>query len=312
MGSAYREKKVASIPNDPFAKPLLYGGLALLAAAVFVLVVNLFSTIEKNSTIGTDDTTMIEKAAQNNLAPIGSVVAVDKSVAPVARTGEQVYNAVCTACHATGVLDAPKLEKAAWTERAAKGLQGLLNSAINGLNQMPARGGDPSLTDEEMLSAVSYMADKADLGLVADAGDKTEAAPAAEATAETAPVTEQEAAPEAQTEAPAKDAAPAAAKAEPVSAETTAPVAQATESHSGIDGQKVYQSICFSCHDSGVAGSPKPDDKAAWAPRMAAGLPAMYDSVLKGKGAMPAKGGNPALSDDEIKAAVDWMIAESQ
>ncbi|CAA6803536.1 MAG: Cytochrome c5 [uncultured Thiotrichaceae bacterium] len=303
MGSAYREKKVASTPNDPFAKPLLFGGLALLVAAVFVLVASLISTIEKNSTIGADDPAMIEKVAQNNLAPIGSVVAVDKTVAPIARTGEQVYGAVCTACHATGVLNAPKLEKAAWTDRIAKGLQGLTTSAINGLNQMPARGGDPSLTDEEMLSAVQYMTDQAGLGLTADAGEKTEAAAPAEKMTEAEP----EATP-AQAEAPA---APVA-KAEPVVAAKAAPAEKAAAAHSSIDGQKIYQSICFSCHDSGVAGSPKPGDKAAWAPRLATGMSALYDSVLKGKGAMPAKGGNPALSDDEIKAAVDWMLAESQ
>ncbi len=301
MGSAYREKKVASTPNDPFAKPLLFGGLALLVAAVFVLVSSLISTIEKNSTIGADDPAMIEKVAQSNLAPIGSVIAVDKTVAPIARTGEQVYGAVCTACHATGVLDAPKLEKAAWTDRIAKGLQGLTTSAINGLNQMPARGGDPSLTDEEMLSAVQYMTDQAGLGLTADAEAKPAAAPAEKAA---------EAAPKA---VPAQAEAPAApvAKTEPAAAKT-APVTKTAAAHSSIDGQKIYQSICFSCHDNGVANSPKPGDKAVWEPRIAAGMTAMYDSVLKGKGAMPAKGGNPALSDDEIKAAVDWMIAGSQ
>lgn len=302
MGSAYRERKVASVPNDPFAKPLLFGGLALLAAAVFVLVSSLVNTIDKNSTIGTDDPAMIEKMAQKNLAPIGSVVAVDKTVAPIARTGEQVYGAVCTACHATGVLDAPKLEKAAWTDRIAKGLQGLTTSAINGLNQMPARGGDPSLTDEEMLSAVQYMADQAGLGLTADAGEKTEAAPDEKMT-EAASVAKQETAPETAS-AQAEESATSVAKA--------APVEKAAAAHSSIDGQKIYQSICFSCHDSGVAGSPKPGDKTVWEPRVAAGMSAMYDSVLKGKGAMPAKGGNPALSDDEIKAAVDWMVTESQ
>nr|CAA6821480.1 MAG: Cytochrome c5 [uncultured Thiotrichaceae bacterium] len=299
MGSAYREKKVASIPNDPFAKPLLIGGLALLAAAVFVLVSNLFNTIDKNSTIGTTDTAMIEKMAQNNLSPVGSVVAVDKTVAPIARTGEEIYNAVCISCHAAGVLDAPKLEQAAWAERAAKGLKGLMDSALNGLNQMPARGGDPSLTDEEMQDAVLYMTDKAGLDFAADAGEKADSAPV-EKTAETAPVAE----------SPAAKEAPAASSA-PVAKAIETPTAQAAP-HSSIDGRKIYQGICFSCHDSGIANSPKPGDKAVWEPRIAAGVPALYDSVIKGKGAMPAKGGNPALSDDEIKAAVDWMIAESQ
>lgn len=306
---------MASTPNDPFAKPVLIAGLALLAAAVFVLASNLFSTIQKNSTVGSDDSVMIETAAQDNLAPIGRVVAVDKSVAPVARSGAEVYNAVCTACHTTGVLGAPKLEQAAWTERAANGLESLLNNAINGINQMPARGGDPSITDEEMKSAVLYMTAEAGLDL-SDGAGSTDAAGDKEV-AETAPTaaTEQvtaEPEPAKEPEAPKAPAQEAQALAEPEAPKAEAPPAEPVAAHSSINGQKVYQSICFSCHDSGVAGSPKPGDKDAWAPRLSNGTDAMYDSVINGKGAMPAKGGNPALSDDEIKAAVDWMVAESK
>lgn len=78
------------------------------------------------------------------------------------------------------------------------------------------------------------------------------------------------------------------------------------------DGEKVYKSLCFSCHDSGVAGSPKLGDKAAWAPRIAAGMESVYAVSINGKGAMPAKGGNPALSDEEVKAAVDYMVSKSK
>ncbi len=360
---------MASTPNDPFAKPVLFAGLALLAAALFVLVSNLLHTIQKNSTIGSDDSAMIEIAAQNNLAPIGTVIAVDKSVAPVARSGEAIYNAVCTACHASGVLGAPKLEQVAWTARAAKGLESLLNNAINGFNQMPARGGDPSITDEEMKSAVLYMTAEAGLDLTggaksADAaGDKTAATSTVETeeteTTETKqaaakPEPEQKAAESEPTQAAAKpepaqeltvsqapeqatipaepkaveakteetpaepvaEATPvepetATSSAEPV-AETAAKAETASAVQSSIDGQKIYKSICFSCHDFGVAAAPKPGDKATWAPRLANGMDILYESSLNGKGAMPAKGGNSALSDDEVKAAVDWMVAESK
>lgn len=78
------------------------------------------------------------------------------------------------------------------------------------------------------------------------------------------------------------------------------------------DGEKVYKSLCFSCHDYGVAGSPKTGDKAVWAPRIAGGMEAMYANSINGKGAMPAKGGNPALSEEEVKAAVDYMVGLSQ
>lgn len=314
---------MASIPKDPYAKPVLIGSLVVLGAAVAVLVSNLFNTISRNSTVGAQDTSMFEAAATANLKPIGTVVTVDKSIAPVARTGEQVFNAVCTSCHTTGVLNAPKIDdKAAWEPRAAKGLQGLVSSATNGLNQMPAKGGDPSLTEQELTDAILYMTGKAGIDLSKDAG--AGAAPAASAAATPAPAA---AAPAATT--PPATPAPAATTAMPAAPATTAAAAPATETTvaaaapvadtaqqaaptAGIDGEKIYRSICFSCHDVGIANSPKLGDKAAWAPRLAAGQETLYTHSLQGFNAMPAKGGNPALSDDEVKAAVDWMASQAQ
>ena len=74
------------------------------------------------------------------------------------------------------------------------------------------------------------------------------------------------------------------------------------------DGKAVYDSACAACHNGGVAGAPKFGDKAAWAARIKTGNAAMVNAVLKGKGAMPAKGGNAALSDADIKAAVGYMV----
>lgn len=290
---------MASTPNDPFAKPVMIGGLILLGAAVFVLVSNLLSTVENNTIKGADDTSMYEAAANDNLAPLGTVIAVDKSVAPKARSGEEVYQAVCASCHGSGVLEAPKLEKAAWSDRVAKGLKGLMDSAINGLNQMPARGGDPSLSDEELTSAVHYMTQKSGFDLSADSGSGESA--------------QQEQTAQESAEADTTQAQQATATTEePAPAAPSAPTQSAAPSHAGIDGMKVYRGICFSCHDTGVANSPKPGDKAVWAERLSAGIDVMYDSVINGKGGMPPRGGNPTLSDDELKAAVDWMIAESQ
>ncbi|HMT91983.1 c-type cytochrome, partial [uncultured Thiothrix sp.] len=180
---------MASIPKDPYAKPVLIGGLVILGTAVAVLVSSLFSTIQRNSTVGANDTSMFEAAAAANLQPIGTVVTVDKSIAPVARTGEQVFNAVCTSCHTAGVLNAPKIDdKAAWEPRVAKGLQGLLASATNGLNQMPARGGDPTITDQELTDAIVYMTGKVGFDLSKEAGTGgAAAAPAAAAPAAAAP-----------------------------------------------------------------------------------------------------------------------------
>jgi cytochrome c5 len=80
----------------------------------------------------------------------------------------------------------------------------------------------------------------------------------------------------------------------------------------GSNGKAVYDASCQACHTAGVAGAPKLGDKAAWAPRLAAGAAVMHTSALKGKNAMPAKGGNLSLSDADVKAAVDFMIAQSK
>jgi cytochrome c5 len=78
------------------------------------------------------------------------------------KTGEKIYGATCVACHASGVLNAPKFgDKAAWTPRIAKGQAVLYASAIKGFNMMPAKGGNASLSDADLKSAVDYMVSKA-------------------------------------------------------------------------------------------------------------------------------------------------------
>ncbi len=75
------------------------------------------------------------------------------------------------------------------------------------------------------------------------------------------------------------------------------------------DGAAVYNANCAMCHVPGLANAPKMGDKAAWAPRVALGRDALLASAIKGKGAMPPKAGASALKDDEIAAAVDFMLA---
>lgn len=74
----------------------------------------------------------------------------------------------------------------------------------------------------------------------------------------------------------------------------------------------VYEQSCATCHATGLAGAPKTGDKEVWNAHMAHGMDAMVESVIKGKGAMPAKGGNPDLSEDEVKAAVGYIIEQSR
>jgi cytochrome c5 len=75
------------------------------------------------------------------------------------------------------------------------------------------------------------------------------------------------------------------------------------------DGDAVFKQNCAMCHVPGLANSPKLGDKAAWAPRIALGRDALLKAALNGKGAMPPRAGNPNLSDEEVAAGLDHMLA---
>lgn len=102
----------------------------------------------------------------------------------------------------------------------------------------------------------------------------------------------------------------------PASAPAAAPVAAPAPVAENAVGKKVYGNVCSMCHSAGVAGAPKPGDKPDWGPRIAQGNDVLYKHALEGyngaKGQMPARGGNAALTDDEVKAAVDHMVALSR
>ncbi len=80
------------------------------------------------------------------------------------------------------------------------------------------------------------------------------------------------------------------------------------------DGKVIFGSLCHSCHETGAGGSPKISDKAAWAPRVAQGVDTLIKHSTDGftgkSGVMPAKGGNPALNDAQMKATVEWMVSQ--
>jgi cytochrome c5 len=104
-------------------------------------------------------------------------------------------------------------------------------------------------------------------------------------------------------EAPAPEVAAPAPAPEPVVAEN-------------VLGKSIFNKTCALCHASGVAGAPKPGDTADWGPRIAQGTDVLYKHAMEGytgaKGMMPARGGNTALTDDEVKAAVDYMVGLSK
>lgn len=111
-------------------------------------------------------------------------------------------------------------------------------------------------------------------------------------------------------------ATPAASAPAPAAAPAPAPAAPAPTPVAENDvGKSVYNKTCALCHAANVAGAPKPGDKADWGPRIAQGKDVLYKHALEGfngaKGAMPARGGSTTLSDDEVKAAVDYMVGLS-
>jgi cytochrome c5 len=259
--------------------------VVVLAFVVPIFVIAMLASLASKS-VDPATQTFSKDAIAKRLKPVGEVVVAAGGGAGVMKTGQQVYEAVCAACHATGALNAPKVGDAAvWAPLLKEGHQHLTANAIKGIRQMPPRGGNPDLTDVEVARAVAFMANQS-------GGKFSEpAAPAA---------------PAQQTASAPPGAAPAAPAA------ATGATASAAGGGGAGDGKAVFQSSCFACHGTGAAGAPKPGDKAAWAPRLKQGVPALYEAAIKGKGAMPPKGGNTALSDADVKAAVDFMVGQAK
>ncbi|AIV82790.1 c-type cytochrome [Burkholderia pseudomallei] len=112
------------------------------------------------------------------------------------------------------------------------------------------------------------------------------------------------------------NASPSAASA-PAASSEAAPAATtaAAADTPNPGGEKVFKSVCFMCHQTGAAGAPIAGNKDDWAPRIAQGKPTLYKHALEGftgnKGTMPPRGGNPSLKDNEVEAAVDFMVAKA-
>ena len=81
-----------------------------------------------------------------------------------------------------------------------------------------------------------------------------------------------------------------------------------------LDGKKIFDSLCTTCHTNAATGAPTITDKAAWAPRVAQGMDTLLKHATEGftgaKGTMPAKGGNPSLTNAQVKATVEWMLSQ--
>jgi cytochrome c5 len=325
-----------TVKKDPFIPVLFLIGAGLIGSAVFVLVTSLYSTIVRNSIKGAEDNSRQAAIVSESLKPVASVITTADAPATAATpassgsaNGEAVYNATCKACHATGVAEAPLFgNKEKWKPRVATGLSALMNSALNGKGAMPPKGGNTALSDNEIKAAILYMTKAAgfDLG-GADAAKKAEpatSAPAKETEKKAEPVQPKQATEPKKPETLATPATPSAPIA-PASAPKTEPTATATPvkeakiepvAKSGDadlkKGESIYNTTCFACHKTGVAGAPLFGDKKLWEPRIATGMDALLNSAINGKGAMPPRAGNPSLSDDDLKAAIAYMVSKAQ
>jgi cytochrome c5 len=145
-------------PKDFLAATL--GGLFAPGLTIFMIVM-LFLGIQHN--MGqTDPAPVAGKAVHERIKPFGQSLAVDPNAPKVELTGEQLYNEICSGCHASGALGSPKFkEKADWGKRISQNYEVLLDHALKGFNKMPARGGDPDLSDLEVARGVVYMTNAA-------------------------------------------------------------------------------------------------------------------------------------------------------
>jgi cytochrome c5 len=294
MSDAHNEQGLIKTPKQ------LVAAVAAGFLVPIICIVLLVQYVAHGDRVGAGSGSQAPEAVAARLQPVADqgFTLKDVNAPKQLQSGEAVYKAVCAACHATGAAGAPKTgDNASWAARISQGYETLIKHAIGGIRAMPAKGGNPDLDDVEVERAVVYMANQsgakfkepevkaAPAAAQAPAADNAAAAPAASASA----------------------AAPAPAAA--------APAASAPAAASADAGKKVYEASCQACHGAGIAGAPKFGDKAAWAERLKQGKPTLYEHAIKGfqgkAGVMPPKGGSTA-SDEDVKAAVDYMAAAAQ
>ena len=265
----------------------LVSGIVIVIAVIYFLI-----KLAGSGSFG-DVAETTEAATQTRIQPVGQLKLGD-GIPVGERQGDQIFNKICIQCHAADsiVPKAPKFEnKGDWAPRIAQGFDTLFQHALNGFNAMPAKGGAADLTDQELKRVITYMANKAG-GTFPD--------PDAVAPADAAASGEAASAPAAEGVAPADAPKADAAKAEDKGAAA-----------GGADGKKVYEASCQACHGGAVPGVPHVGKKEDWAPRIKQGKDTLHKHAIEGFNAMPAKGGNGSLSDDEVKAAVDYMANQS-
>jgi len=290
--------------HDPHSSPIKTPKqLIIVVLLAFLIPIVVIALLSQLFTSTRHDASGDEQRVLERIKPVGTVVIAEASGPKGNLTGEQVYGQICKTCHEAGIAGAPKAgDKAAWAPRVAQGEKTMVQHAIAGFQGktgvMPPKGGNMDLTDDEVHRAVVYLANQV------GAGWKEPPPTAVAAAAAAAPAAPAPAAPAA-TPAPG---APAATAAAPAAMAAAAPAGGGAKA----DGKAVYDKTCSVCHATGLAGAPKFGDKAAWAPRIATGIPTLHNAALKGLNAMPPRGGNMALSDAEVTAAADYMVGAAK
>ncbi|MDE1142592.1 c-type cytochrome [Paraburkholderia tropica] len=305
----------------PHGAPIKTPGQLIAAViagfAVPIVIIVLLAYYVDNTTrtgAGTDELSAQQVASR--IAPIAQVSIRDANAPRVYKTGEQVYQAVCSACHASGAASAPKFGNAGdWAPRIAQGYDTLWHTALSGKGAMPPRGGTSpdDYSDYEIGLAVAYMANHGGANFqdppkpAPGAPGAPGAANAASGAAAAAP-----AASGADANAAQASAAAAAIAAIPQAASGNPAAGGATQSADAAQaGKALYTQVCQACHAAGVLGAPKFGNKDDWAPRLKDPMDTVYNYALHGKGAMPPKGGSNA-SDADVKAAVDYMVSAAK
>ena len=159
-------------------------GLFAPLLAIFLIVMLILGIQDKQVADTSSETA--QKATLARIKPVAQLAALDANAPKVEKSGQEVFDAVCTSCHTPGALGAPKLNsKGDWAGRLGQGYDTLVKHAIEGIRQMPPRGGDADLSDVEVARAVAYMANSAGASFKAPepaapaAAGATAAAPAA-------------------------------------------------------------------------------------------------------------------------------------
>lgn len=264
----------------------LLGGVIILISVLYLLVKLAGSSYYRDVADSTSS------ATETRIMPSGRLTMGD-GTEPGQRTGKQVFDKVCVQCHAADstIAYAPKVtHNDQWAARIAQGFETLIKHAVEGFKGaqggvMPTKGGDTTLTDEEVARAVAYMANQS--GANFDESGKASGGSAAASSA-------------------------------PASAPATSDAAAAPVAASGR-GKEVFEQSCQACHGATAAipFAPKLTNKEEWAPRIAKGEETLFKHAIEGYtnpkgGMMPAKGGNTSISDDDIKAVVRYMVEQSK